>query len=88
MTHLTVSIPPDLLAWVQAQVDAGRYPDADSYLRDLIQHDRSDRSDAYDALEELMVDAERSGISSRSPQEVIDAARKSARMTENVGPDR
>jgi antitoxin ParD1/3/4 len=68
---IQVNIPPNLLDWVEAQVQSGRYVDAGDYLRDLIRRDQLSDEELFKALEE----GTESGISTRSLDDIWQAAK-------------
>lgn len=74
MSRLTISMPDQMSAWVEAQVQAGRYGNVSEYFRD---QDR--RTEAERALQDLIDRAEASGVSERTLPEILDAAREEAR---------
>lgn len=76
MATMNVSLPDAMKAWVEAQVDGGRYGDASAYVRDLIRRDRA-RKDAIAALQTAVTD----GIESGEPQ-ALDVEAFKLRMRE------
>jgi antitoxin ParD1/3/4 len=66
-----ITIPPPLLDWVEAQVLSGRYADASDYLRDLILRDQQADDILFEALEE----GAKSGVSTRSLDDIWQAAK-------------
>lgn len=76
MATMNVSLPDAMKAWVEAQVDGGRYGDASDYVRDLIRRDRA-RKDAIAALQTAVTD----GIESGEPQ-ALDVEAFKLRMRE------
>ncbi len=79
MSRLTISMPDQMSAWVEAQVQAGRYGNVSEYFRDLVRRDQDRRTEAERALQDLIDRAEASGISDRALPEILDAAREEAR---------
>lgn len=80
MSRLTISMPDQMNEWVEAQVTAGRYGNVSEYFRDLVRLDQERRRGAIDALQSLLQQAEETGISPRSLDDVIAAARTEARQ--------
>lgn len=80
MSRLTISMPDQMNEWVEAQVTAGRYGNVSEYFRDLVRLDQQRREGAIDALQSLLQRAEETGISPRSLDDVIAAARVEARQ--------
>jgi antitoxin ParD1/3/4 len=79
MSRLTISMPDQMSAWVEAQVQAGRYGNVSEYFRDLVRRDQDRRTEAERALQDLIDRAEASGVSERAMPEILDAAREEAR---------
>ena len=59
-------------SWVKSQVNSGKYGNDSEYFRDLVRCDQ-ERKQAKMQLFGLLDDAESSGLSKRSPQEIWDA---------------
>jgi len=57
MTHLTVSLPEALTAYLQAQIAAGHYNTPDDYIQALIQQDKARK----EHLEPLILEGLESG---------------------------
>ena len=77
MATMTLSLPDPMKDWIETQIQAGDYATPSDYVHDLIQRDR-DRKERTTALQKLIDDAEASGISSRSLDEIFAEARLSA----------
>ena len=69
MQRKTITITDQMEAWVKSQVESGKYGNDSEYFRDLVRRDQS-RRDAETQLRNLLGEAELSGISERSPQEI------------------
>lgn len=80
MSRLTISMPDQMNAWVEAQVNTGRYGNVSEYFRDLVRRDQERREASVHALQALIDKAEASGVSSRSLEEIREAARAEARQ--------
>lgn len=80
MSRLTISMPDQMNAWVEAQISAGRYGNVSEYFRDLVRRDQEHRESAIETLRDLIDRAEQSGISERSLPDVLEAARQEARQ--------
>jgi antitoxin ParD1/3/4 len=80
MSRLTISMPDQMNAWVEAQVSAGRYGNVSEYFRDLVRRDQERRDGAISELRVMLERAEASGIGKRSIDEVLEAAREEARQ--------
>ena len=79
MSRLTISMPDPMNDWVEAQVSTGRYGNVSEYFRDLVRRDQERREGAIGVLRALMEQAEAGGVSPRSMDEVLQAARLEAR---------
>ena len=75
MAKIDVDLPDRMKDWVDAQATAGRYNDASDYVRDLIRRDQH-RVDALNDIQRAIDDGFESGISERSIDQVLDAARQ------------
>jgi Arc/MetJ-type ribon-helix-helix transcriptional regulator len=72
MATLTFSLPDDLREVIEARVAAGIYPDAGSYIRDLIDADlRANGFEASDELIAALEEGEASGWSDKTPRQII-----------------
>lgn len=71
MATMNVSLPDQMKAWIDVEVETGRYATASDYVRDLVRRDR-DYRERLVRLDELLAEGEASGISPRSPREIID----------------
>ncbi|SCB58134.1 antitoxin ParD1/3/4 [Rhizobium aethiopicum] len=73
MATMNVSLPDPMKDWVEAQAKSGRYSNASDYVRDLIRRDQI-RSDKVAAMQRFVDDGFKSGIGSRSKDELFAAA--------------
>lgn len=80
MNRLTISMPEQMNAYVEAQINAGRYGNISEYFRDLVRRDQERRETAIQELRDMLDKAEASGISQRNVPEIMEAARKEARQ--------
>jgi antitoxin ParD1/3/4 len=78
MATMTISLPDPMKEWVETQIRTGDYASSSDYVRDLIRKDREQR-DRLNALRTMIDDAEASGISPRSVDEVFAEARAIAK---------
>ncbi|WP_438863517.1 type II toxin-antitoxin system ParD family antitoxin [Neptunicella sp.] len=67
MATLNISIPDEMRAWIDAQVESGHFSNASDYIRDLIRHNQSEK----DAIKMALVEGELSGESKASVLDVI-----------------
>jgi antitoxin ParD1/3/4 len=72
MQRKTITITDQMESWVKAQVDSGKYGNHSEYFRDLVRQDQ-ERREAETQLRFMLDDAETSGVSTRSTQEIWDA---------------
>jgi len=72
MQRKTITITSQMESWVKSQVNSGKYGNDSEYFRDLVRCDQ-ERKRAEMQLLGLLDDAELSGLSTRSPQEIWDA---------------
>ncbi len=74
MATMNVSLPGPMKEWVEAQVKGGRYGNASDYVRDLIRHDQEYKEKQQSLREAIQVGLD-SGVSSRTPEEILASAR-------------
>ena len=74
MATMNVSLPDAMKAWVEDQTSQGRYSNASDYVRDLIRRDQ-DRASKMAALQTAIDEGLASGVSDRSIEDVVAAAR-------------
>ena len=81
MATMNVSLPQEMKDWVEAQVATGRFANASDFVRDLIRDDM-DREAAKDEFDRIIEEAEASGISDRTVEDIFDdvLARHEARL--------
>ncbi|MBC7148279.1 MAG: type II toxin-antitoxin system ParD family antitoxin [Rhizobium sp.] len=75
MATMNVSLPDPMKDWVDAQTRTGRYSNASDYVRALIRRDQ-ERADALEQLQALVTDGLDSGVSERSKEDILRAARE------------
>jgi antitoxin ParD1/3/4 len=69
MQRKTITITDQMESWVKLQVDSGKYGNDSEYFRDLVRRDQ-ERREAETRLRFMLDEAESSGVSGRSPQEI------------------
>ncbi len=74
MATMNISLPDDMKTWVEAQTATGRYGNSSDVVRDLIRRAQV-RANKIANMQRLVDEARASGISERSFEEVIAAAR-------------
>ena len=72
MNKHVISLPDDAQAYVDARMNAGQFPDVNAYVVDLVEKDRLRREAAYAELRQMMDEAEASGNSEKSIDEIFD----------------
>ena len=77
MATMNVSLPDPMKDWVEAQARTGRYSNASDYVRDLIRRDQ-ERADKLAELQKLVAAGIESGVSTRSMDDLLKAAREQA----------
>jgi antitoxin ParD1/3/4 len=85
MSRLTISMPEQLTAYVEAQIEEGRYGNVSEFFRDLVRHDQERRADAIRELRSMLERAEASGIGERSKDKLIEAAKREAKQQGLLG---
>lgn len=73
MATMNVSLPDPMKDWVEAQARTGRYSNASDCVRDLIRRDQT-RSDKIAAMQRFVDGGLKSGVGSRSKDELFAAA--------------
>lgn len=77
MATMNISLPDPIKDWVEAQARTGRYSNASDYVRDLIRRDQ-ERADRLAELQKLLNEGLESGVSDRTIDNVLKAAREQA----------
>ena len=73
MATMNISLPDQMKDWVDQQLESGRYSGASDYVRDLIRKDQEKEQLAE--LQKIVDRALASGISTRTPEELMQHAR-------------
>jgi len=82
MQRKTITLTDQMDNWVKTQVNSGKYGNDSEYFRDLVRRDQ-ERQEAEVRLRALLNDAEASGLSDLSAQEIWDYAEALASNTNN-----
>lgn len=77
MATMNVSLPDAMKAWVEEQVQTGRYGNSSDNVRDLVRRDQ-ERAAKLAEFERLVQEGIDSGISPLTPEEVFANARRKA----------
>ena len=75
MATMNVSLSDAMKDWVEGRAETGRYSNASDYVRDLIRRDQ-ERTDKIAVMQRLIDEAEESGVSSNSMDDILAAARR------------
>jgi antitoxin ParD1/3/4 len=75
MATMNVSLPDAMKAWVESQVESGRYSTTSDYVRDLIRRDQ-ERQRAVGELQALVEEGIASGPAEPFDMEAFLAARR------------
>jgi antitoxin ParD1/3/4 len=78
MATMNLSLPDAMKAWIEAQTKGGQYNNASEYVRDLIRRDQNER-EKLERLQTAIDQGRRSGISNRTPEEILTAAKAELR---------
>tara|TARA_R110002051_G_scaffold23713_1_gene59518 strand:+ start:582 stop:827 length:246 start_codon:yes stop_codon:yes gene_type:complete len=78
MATMNISLPAPMKAWVEEQTRTGRYGNSSDVVRDLIRREQ-DRAGKIANMQRLIDEGRASGISARTPEEVIAEARAELR---------
>jgi antitoxin ParD1/3/4 len=84
MATMNVSLPDPMKEWVEAQTETGRYANASDYIRDLIRKDQ-ERNDKIVAMQRFVDDGLKSGIGSRSKDQLFETAQARAKKLRGNG---
>jgi antitoxin ParD1/3/4 len=71
MATMNVSLPDKMKAWVEEQVQTGRYGNSSDYMRDLVRRDQ-ERAEAREKLQQMVDQALASGVNQKSPEELLE----------------
>jgi len=74
MATMNISLPDPMKAWVEAQTGDGKYANSSDYVRDLIRREQI-KAEKIAHWNALIAEAEASGISDQSVEEIFESAR-------------
>jgi Arc/MetJ-type ribon-helix-helix transcriptional regulator len=83
MTNHTITLADPVVAYIDDRLADGSYASLSDYLSELIVQDMARRANATHELRDLLNDAEESGLSPRSLDEILTAARSVGRDPES-----
>lgn len=75
MIRKTISMPDEMGAWIEDRITLGQFNNESEYFRDLVRRDQEQRR-AMDQLRKMLDEAEASGITDRTTQEIWDEVEK------------
>lgn len=78
MATMNISLPAPMKAWVEEQTRSGRYGNSSDVVRDLIRREQV-KVEKIANMQRLVDEGRASGISNRTPRQIIDAARAELR---------
>lgn len=81
MANLHLNVRSDVGEWIESRVRKGEFASSDEYLSALVERDRDSRSDEerIEELRRIVQEAEASGVSNRTVEEIFEEARARAR---------
>lgn len=71
----TITLTDQQNDWIKARISSGDFTNDSEYFRDLIRRDQQ-RSSELQQLRTALIEGEHSGISDRSPDDILRAARE------------
>jgi len=77
MAKIDVQLTGKMAAWVEERARTGAYSDAGEYVCELIRRDQ-ERVKVHHELQKLLTEGIESGISERTPDQLLEAARAAA----------
>lgn len=81
MTKHIITLPEPIAAFLEQRIADGQYESASQYILDLVTKDMSERTHAAQTLRALLEEAEDSGISDHSLEQIFDLARSEKRRS-------
>lgn len=83
MATMNISLPDKMKQWVEEQVATGRYANASDYMRDLVREDQ-DRAMVISELQAMIDEADASGISERTVEDIRRDVRQELGLTDDA----
>ena len=71
MSELSIQFPPSLQRWVDSRVLAGRYADAQEYVRDLVRRDQEALDDDVRRVRAMIQEGLDSGVCDQDAGQVL-----------------
>lgn len=69
IASMNISLPDPMRAWVESQLESGKYASTSDYVRDLIRKDQEQR-EKFEALKTAIQEGLESGVSDRTMEEI------------------
>ena len=78
MATMNISLPAQMKAWVEEQAKSGRYANSSDVIRDLIRREQV-KAEKIANMQRLIDEGRASGISDKTPRQIIEEARAEIR---------
>ena len=78
MATMNISLPAQMKAWVEEQTKDGRYANSSDVIRDLIRREQV-KAEKIAHMQQLIDEGRASGISDKTPRQIIEEARAEIR---------
>ncbi len=78
MATMNISLPVQMKAWVEEQTKDGRYANSSDVIRDLIRREQV-KAEKIANMQRLIDEGRASGISDKTPRQIIEEARAEIR---------
>ena len=78
MATMNISLPAQMKAWVEEQTKDGRYANSSDVIRDLIRREQV-KAEKIAKMQKLIDEGRASGISDKTPRQIIEEARAEIR---------
>jgi len=79
----TITLTDQQGGWVKARIASGDFTNDSEYFRDLIRRDQA-RNAEIEQLRAALIKGEQSGISDRSPADILQAARERLKVDGHI----
>ncbi len=75
MVKKSITVTDQQAEWIQSQIAQGDYASDSEYVRDLIRKEQQQQNTKLEALRAALIEGEESGMSKRTPDEIIRAVK-------------
>ncbi len=79
----TITLTSNQSEWVKSRIASGDFTNDSEYIRDLIRRDQ-ERQSEVEAIRNALIAGEKSGISDKSPQQIINETKERLAIHENA----